>query len=307
MGICFVFPGQGSQYVGMLKDLHYHYDEVKRLYHDASEKIGYDMATLTFNGPKEELNRTYKTQPCLLVASIAVFTVLAKHGVIPSAVVGHSLGEYAALVAARAISFLDAVAITEARGKIMQEAVPEGQGLMAAILGLERKSIDDLCKSVTTGYVAVANYNCPGQIVVSGDRIAVEEAMKKAEDLGARRVVSLNVSIPSHCALMEKAGEIFEEVLKGCAIKNAQIPFVNNHEARFVSEADEIRKSLVKQLSEPVLWEDCINTIASSKVDTFIEVGPGKVLSGLIKRIDRSSRVLNVDSVETLNKTLAAI
>lgn len=307
MSICFVFPGQGSQYVGMVKDLHDDYDEVKRLYHEASEKIGYDIATLTFNGPKVELNRTHKTQPCLLVASIAVFTVLAKKGVIPSAVAGHSLGEYAALVAAGAISFLDAVAITEVRGKIMQEAVPEGQGLMAAILGLERKSIDDLCKSIKTGYVAVANYNCPGQIVVSGERIAVEEAMKKAEDLGAKRVVSLNVSIPSHCSLMEKAGERFEEVLNGYSINNAQIPFVNNNKARFVSEADEIRKSLVKQLSEPVLWEDCIKTIASSKIDTFIEAGPGKVLSGLIKRIDRSVRTLNVESIETLNETLSAI
>src|SRR5208283_2613311 len=292
MSICFVFPGQGSQYVGMVKDLHDDYDEVKRLYHEASEKIGYDIATLTFNGPKVELNRTHKTQPCLLVASIAVFTVLAKKGVIPSA---------------GAISFLDAVAITEVRGKIMQEAVPEGQGLMAAILGLERKSIDDLCKSIKTGYVAVANYNCPGQIVVSGERIAVEEAMKKAEDLGAKRVVSLNVSIPSHCSLMEKAGERFEEVLNGYSINNAQIPFVNNNKARFVSEADEIRKSLVKQLSEPVLWEDCIKTIASSKIDTFIEAGPGKVLSGLIKRIDRSVRTLNVDIIETLNETLSAI
>jgi [acyl-carrier-protein] S-malonyltransferase len=307
MGICFVFPGQGSQSVGMGKDLYENFEEVKKLYNIASETLGYDAAALSFNGPAEELNKTYRTQPCLLVASIAVHTVLNLKNIKPSAVAGHSLGEYSALVAAGSLSFGDALKITEIRGKIMQEAVPEGRGLMAAILGLEREKADEICSSVTNGYVSVANYNCPGQIVISGEKSAVEEAMNRAKESGAKRALPLAVSVPSHCALMEDAAKEFEDVLKGISIKDADIPFINNVEARFISGAEEIRRALVRQLSQPVLWEDCIKAIASKNINTFIEAGPGKVLSGLIKRIEPSARIFNVENTETLNKTVPEI
>lgn len=307
MNICFVFPGQGSQAVGMGKELYDNFDEVKRLYDEASAVLGYDVANLSFNGPAEELNKTFRTQPCLLTASIAAYSALMLKGIKPSVVAGHSLGEYSALVATGSISFKDAVKITELRGRIMQDAVPEGKGLMAAILGLDRKVLDDICSSIKAGYVSAANYNCPGQIVISGEKQAVEEAMIKAREAGAKRALPLSVSVPSHCRLMEDAGKRFETTLKEIVIKDAQVSFVNNVEAKVVSQVEEIRTSLVRQLSESVLWEDSVKTVASSGVNTFIEVGPGKVLSGLIKRIEPSARIFNVENMETLNKTVSEI
>lgn len=311
--IAFVFPGQGSQYVGMGRDFYDKLDSVKKLYDEASEVLGYDVADLSFNGPLEELNKTYRAQPCILIASIAAYTALAEKKIKPTFVAGHSLGEYSALVAARSISFRDAVRITEMRGRIMQEEVPEGKGMIAAILGIDRNTIDEICSKISNsrkghwGYVSVANYNCPGQIVISGEKPAVEFAIEEAKKAGAKKAVPLALSVPPHCKLMENAGKKFEGVLKKFKIKNTKIPVVTNSSAKIISKADDIRKSLVIQLSNPVLWEDCVKKIVSFKTNCFIELGPGKVLTGLIKRIEPSSIVFNIDNMEALERTIYGI
>lgn len=306
--IAFVFPGQGSQSVGMGRDFYDTFDEIKRIYDEASEVLGYDIASLIFEGPSEELNKTFRTQPALVVTSYSVYKVLEKKGIKPDAVAGHSLGEYSALVAANSISFKDAIKITEIRGKIMQDAVPEGKGLMAAILGLDRSIVDEICReSKDVGYVSAANYNCPGQIVLSGEKSAVEFAIQLSLERGAKKAVPLSVSVPSHCALMENASKEFEKALKEIEIRDAEIPFVNNIEARFIRDSKDIRRSLIFQLSRPVLWEDCIRTIFSSNINNFVEVGPGKVLSGLIKRIVPDADIFNVEDKQSLYKALSRI
>lgn len=311
--IAFVFPGQGSQYVGMGMDFYEKLDSVKKLYKEASETLGYDVADLSFNGPAEELNMTYRAQPCILVASIAAYTALTSKKIKPSIIAGHSLGEYSALVAAGGISFKDAVKLTEIRGKIMQDEVPAGKGMMAAILGMERKVIDDICSEISNsnngckGYVSVANYNCPGQIVISGEKAAVQYAMEEAKKAGAKKTVPLALSVPPHCRLMDNAAKRFEEVLQEFKIKNTKVSSVANTNAKALSKAKDIRKSLILQLNNPVMWEDCVRTIVKSKVKDFVEVGPGKVLTGLVKRIEPTSNTYNVDNVESLNKTVTEL
>jgi len=304
MKTAFVFPGQGSQYVGMGKDLWEKFDQVKRLYEEASETLGYDVKELSFNGPQEELSKTFRTQPCILTASIAAYKVLSSQGVTAYVMAGHSLGEYSALVAAGVISFKDAVLLTEKRGMFMQEAVPEGQGLMAAIIGLDRQKVDDICLSVETGYVSPANYNSPGQIVIAGEKQAVEDAMKMAKHAGAKRVLALAVSAPSHCTLMVEASNRLAELLNTLEIKNPDVPIVNNADAIFLTSAERIKTSLVNQLNSPLLWEDSIRNMVETGIDTFIEVGPGKVLSGLIKRIEPSVKLYNVEDSASLKRTL---
>jgi len=304
MKTAFVFPGQGSQYVGMGKDLWENFDQVKRLYEEASETLGYDVKELSFNGPQEELSKTFRTQPCILTASIAAYKVLSSQGVTAYVMAGHSLGEYSALVAAGVISFKDAVLLTEKRGVFMQEAVPEGQGLMAAIIGLDRQKVDDICLSVETGYVSPANYNSPGQIVIAGEKQAVEDAMKMAKHAGAKRALALAVSAPSHCTLMVEASNRLAELLNTLEIKNPDVPIVNNADAIFLTSAERIKTSLVNQLNSPLLWEDSIRNMVETGIDTFIEVGPGKVLSGLIKRIEPSVKLYNVEDSASLKRTL---
>jgi len=307
MKIAFVFPGQGSQYVGMGKEIFEKFPEAKEIFKEASDVLGYDLAGLCFNGPKEELDKTFRTQPCILTVSIAIYKVLLSRGIKPSVVAGHSLGEYSALVAAEVLLFGDAVKLTEKRGQFMQEAVLEGKGLMAAILGLERNKVDEICRLLKTGYALPANYNCPGQIVIAGEKTAVEEAINLCKDAGAKRAMPLSVSVPSHCALMNNASQRLSELLDKLEFKNPVIPIVNNADARFLDNVESIKTSLVRQISSPLLWEDSIMAIANSGIDTFVEVGPGKVLSGLIKRIVSETKVLNVEDLKSLEKTLSQI
>lgn len=299
--LCFVFPGQGSQYVGMGKELYGNFSEARAVFEEASDILGYDVAELAFNGPREELDKTFRTQPSILTVSIANHRVLLLKGVNPSVVAGHSLGEYSALVAAGVLSFRDAVRVTGKRGQFMQEAVPEGKGLMAAILGLGRDRIDEICLSLQSGYAAPANYNCPGQIVIAGEKAAVEEALELARAAGAKRAVPLAVSVPSHCALMAEASVRLTELLGEIEFRPPRIPLVNNADARFLDSADSIRASLARQLNSPLLWEDSIKAIRASGVDTFVEIGPGRVLSGLIKRIAPDAKISNAEDAAGLD------
>ncbi|HIJ60871.1 MAG TPA: ACP S-malonyltransferase, partial [Nitrospirae bacterium] len=274
------------------------FQQVREIFKEASEVLGYDVAKMCFQGPKEDLDKTYITQPCLLTAEISAFSVLKMKNIKPSFVAGHSLGEYSALVASESMEFKDAVRITSLRGSLMQNAVPEGKGAMCAVLGLDRAKVDALCAE-TKGYVASANYNCPGQIVISGEKDAVNEASKKAIELGAMKAIILNVSVPSHSLLMKEMSKEFERHLSEIDIKTPKVAFVNNADAKILIEPDEIRKSLVRQLYSPVLWEDSINLICQ-QTKVFIETGPGKVLSGLIKRINKDTKIYNVDDLNNI-------
>jgi [acyl-carrier-protein] S-malonyltransferase len=309
-----IFPGQGSQKVGMGRDFYESMPGAKALYDSARGVLGFDVAGLSFDGPAEELNRTVNTQPCLLVAGYAAYMALTGEvsgvhvTVAPSVVAGHSLGEYTASVAAGALSFEDALRITRLRGQLMQDAVPEGKGMMAAVLGLEREKLTAACRAVKSGYVEAANYNSPGQIVISGEKQAVEEAIGLMSRAGAKKVVPLPVSVPSHCRLMEGAAQKLSEFLfLEAEIREPSIPIVGNADAILLTTPDGIRASLVNQLSRPVLWEDSLKVMQAFGVDTFIEAGPGKVLSGLVRRTLEGVRVFNVEDRESLEKTLSAL
>jgi [acyl-carrier-protein] S-malonyltransferase len=308
MKIAFIFPGQGSQYVGMAKEFIENFEESREVFTAASSVLGYDLAQLCLHGPAEKLNLTENTQPAILAASIAALRPLERRGLTAGAAAGHSLGEYTAITAAGGFDLKDAVALVQKRGRYMQEAVPEGTGLMAAILGMERQDVEKTChEAAKNGIVAPANYNSPGQIVIAGEKKAVEKAMELARAAGAKKVVPLAVSVPSHCAMMGQAGERLAKELEKITIRDLRIPIVNNAEAKFLRAPGELRPSLVKQISSPLFWEDSINAMAAEGFDTFIEIGPGKVLSGLVKRIAKNAKVLNVEDVKSMNDTLVAL
>lgn len=304
-GIGLVFPGQGSQSVGMGKSLCEAHPAIKQVYEEASAVLGYDSATLCFEGPAERLNLTEYTQPALLVSSIAALKTLESAGIQPVAVAGHSLGEYSALVAAGGVSFRDAVGLVQKRGRYMSEAVAPGTGLVAALLGLTPDVVKDVCRAASVvGVVAAANFNSPGQVVIAGEKAAVERAIELAKQQGCKKAIPLPVSVPVHTPLMQRAADRLAKDLAAIRWSDLRAPLINNAEARPISRANEIHASLVKQLPSSVLWEDTIRTMGTMGVTTFVEVGPGAVLTGLIKRILPEARLLNVNDPKSLETTL---
>lgn len=307
-GIGLVFPGQGSQSVGMGKALCDAHPDLKQVYEEASTVLGYDCASLCFDGPAERLNLTEYTQPALLVCSIAALKTLAPAGIRPVAVAGHSLGEYTALVAAGGISFPDAVGLVQKRGRYMSQSVPPGTGLVAALLGLAPDVVKDVCRAASTaGIVGAANFNSPGQIVIAGEKAAVEQAIELAKGKGCKKAIPLPVSVPVHTPLMQPAADRLAEDAAKVRWSNLTAPLINNAEARAISLADEIQASLVRQLPSSVLWEDTIKVMGSMGVTTFVEVGPGTVLTGLIKRILPDVTLLNVHDPKSLDTTLKTL
>ncbi|ULT58553.1 ACP S-malonyltransferase [Neobacillus drentensis] len=307
--IAFVFPGQGSQTVGMGKELAEKHPEIMAYFSKADERLNVPLSKLIFEGPKEELTLTYNTQPALLTTSIAILDFFQQSGIKADYVAGHSLGEYTALVAAGVLSFEDGAYAVRKRGEFMEHAVPNGEGSMAAVLGLDRDALLKVTEEVSgTGLpVSLANLNCPGQIVISGSREGVKIAGEKAKEAGAKRVLPLEVSGPFHSALMKPAANQLREVLDGLEMKDAEIPVIANVTAEPISASLEIKDKLIEQLYSPVLWEDSVGKMISLGVDTFIEIGPGKVLTGLIKKIDKTVKTYSVSDEASAQAVLDAL
>ncbi|RAW83952.1 ACP S-malonyltransferase [Photorhabdus laumondii] len=298
-----VFPGQGSQDLGMLADLATAFPVVEQTFAEASDVLGYDLWALVQQGPEEELNKTWQTQPALLAASVAIWRVWQeKGGKAPSLMAGHSLGEYSALVCAGVIDFKQAIRLVELRGKLMQEAVPEGTGAMYVIIGLDNESIDRACKEAAQGQiVSPVNFNSPGQVVIAGEKEAVERAGDACKAAGAKRALPLAVSVPSHCALMKPAADKLAVVLEGIEFSHPQFPVVNNVDVKIEQSAEAIRDALVRQLYNPVRWTETVEFIAGQGVGRLLEIGPGRVLTGLTKRI------VNTLSAAAVNDTASLV
>ena len=299
-----VFPGQGSQTVGMLAELAGDYPIVQETFKQASEVLGYDLWQLVQEGPAEELNKTWQTQPALLTASVAVYRVWQQKypELKPEVMAGHSLGEYSALVCAGVLDFQDAVKLVELRGKLMQQAVPEGAGAMYAIIGLDNDAIINACKQAEQGEVVSAvNFNSPGQVVIAGAKAAVERAVALCKEAGAKRALPLAVSVPSHCALMKPAADQLSVSLESITLKEAGVSVLNNVDVKSEIEADAIRNALVRQLYSPVRWTETVEKMAQNGVEVLVEVGPSKVLNGLTKRIVDSLQAVSVNDVKSLD------
>lgn len=305
MKIAFVFPGQGSQYVGMGRELYENYPEARDIFQTADNSLGIELSDLCFNGPEEELIKTANTQPAILTASIAALAVVNSRGIKAQVAAGHSLGEYSALVAAGALQFADAVKVVQMRGRFMQEAAPLGTAGMAAVLGLDGEAVDRVCREASRyGVVEPANFNSPGQVVIAGALEALEKAMEMAKAAGAKRVVKLPVSGPFHSSLMAPAAERLAAELAKVTLSDPLIPVVVNVSAQVVSDRQEVYSSLIKQVSSSVRWEESVEKMVALGVTHFIEVGPGKVLAGLIKKIAREAEILNIEDCASLEKAL---
>ncbi len=307
--IAFVFPGQGSQSLNMLSDLAGSHPLVKEIFAEASAQLGEDLWSLTQDGPVEKLNQTCWTQPVMLAAGYAVYRVWEEEGgAFPDFIAGHSLGEYTALVVADAVDFPDAVRLVAERGRLMQHAVPEGVGAMAAIIGLGDDEVKQLCAQEARGEVlAAANFNAPGQVVVAGHQTAIARLVESARAAGAKRVVVLPVSVPSHCSLMMSAAERFQTTLESVQFRSPKATVVHNADVQSHNTPDSIRAALAKQLYSPVRWTDTIRHLARQGAMTFVEMGPGRVLSGLGKRIEPSLTMLHIEDDKSLKATLEMI
>jgi len=301
----FVFPGQASQYPGMGKELADKYPVARAVFDEADKALGFSISNLCFSGSEEDLKQTANTQPAILTCSVAVYRILEEKGITPHFVAGHSLGEYSALVAAKSIKFSDAVKIVHKRGKYMQEAVPVGVGAMAAILGMELEKVTAVCHDAAQGEVcSPANINSPEQIVISGNTAAVERGAKLADERGAKRAKLLPVSAPFHCSLMKPAQDRLEVDLNALKMQRPVYPVVCNVEASLVSDEMRARTTLVRQVTGSVKWDPSMRLLIAEGVQTFVEIGPGKVLCGLMRQIDRSKTCLNVGDEASLTKTL---
>jgi [acyl-carrier-protein] S-malonyltransferase len=304
--IAFVFPGQGSQSIGMLAELGAEHPIVMETFAQASEVLGYDLWKLVQHDEDSQLNQTHITQPALLTASVALWRLwLQQGGLMPSVLAGHSLGEYSALVCAGALEFTDAVRLVEARGQFMQAAVPPGEGAMAAIIGMDDDAIAIACEASAQGQVvAPVNYNSPGQVVIAGSKAAVERAMVACKEAGAKRALPLPVSVPSHCALMLPAADKLRTMLAGMTVKVPSVSVVQNVDAKVAHSAEAIVNNLVAQLHQPVLWTQCVESIAASGVELVVECGPGKVLNGLTKRINKTLQTASINDAASFAATL---
>lgn len=310
--VAFIFPGQGAQYVGMGKDFYESFKESRLVYEEANDSLNMDLKSMCFEGSEEELMKTENTQPAILATSIAIMKALEKEGIDCDYTAGLSLGEYTALVKSGGIKLSDALKLVKIRGKLMQEAVPQGIGGMAAILGLEREKIKEAIEEVKDKFlVEIANYNSPEQIVISGIKEGVEIACRKALELGAKKAIILPVSAPFHSSLLEPAGEKLKDVLETTTLFDLQKDLISNVDAKPVAKKDEVKEKLVKQVSSSVLWQDSIEFLIEKNVDTFIEIGPGKSLTGFVKRIskalDKNVKAYHVNNIDTFNKTVSAI
>jgi [acyl-carrier-protein] S-malonyltransferase len=309
MTFAITFPGQGSQAVGMLAGVLAEHDIVKQTFAEASRALGYDLAELVLNGPAEELNKTWRTQPALLTASVALWRLWQQQGgAQPAVMAGHSLGEYSALVCAGVLSLADGVRLVELRGQLMQDAVPEGTGAMSAIIGLDNDTIIANCAQAEQGEVVSAvNFNSPGQVVIAGHKAAVERANALMKESGAKRALPLPVSVPSHCALMRPAAEKLAETLAGMNFNAPAVPVINNVDVAAETDPAAIKDALVRQLYSPVRWTETVEAMAGQGVTLALEVGPGKVLTGLAKRIDKRVEGLAVNDDAGLEQALAAV
>jgi len=306
--LAFLFPGQASQYPGMGRDLAANFPESKAVFDEADAALGFSVSQLCFEGSEEDLKLTANTQPCILTVSVAAWRALEAKGITPDFAAGHSLGEYSALVAAGAIDLSSAVKIARKRGQYMQEAVPAGEGAMAAILGLSPTDVGEVCKKAAQGeVVSPANLNSPEQTVVSGTASAVKRAVEIASQSGAKRAVILPVSAPFHCSLMQPAQQRLESDLRAAKFSPLRFPVITNVDAEAETSGDEARESLIRQVTMPVRWLDSIREMISQGVDIFVEVGPGKVLSGLLRQIDRSVRCFNAEDAVSLQATTEKI